>query len=288
MLEKYFGRIPRGKQDAPDIVTMEMKQTAEKRLYAEAETNPQVDIMWHTVPFGHRDSYALEVMAQILSTRTGRLYKGLVLGSGVATEVFARQDSSKWNGLFDAGGEAKEGHKPEEVETAIYSEIDKLKETLVPDQELQKVKNNFAAAEYRKLSSNHAILFQIIGNEGEGDWHEINEAGPKTQAVTAEDIKRVANKYFTKENRNVAIYTRKGGPAAKEDPSLAGLNDEQKSALKMISEKVKAETNLDKLKKAQQSLEAKAAQVEEGDKAFFNLYLKTVQERIAELEKAGK
>ncbi len=35
-------------------------------MYAEAETNPQVDINWHTVPFGHRDSYALEVLAQLL------------------------------------------------------------------------------------------------------------------------------------------------------------------------------------------------------------------------------
>ncbi len=49
----------------------------------------------------------------------------------------------------------------------------------------------------------------LIHNDGVGDWSEINEAGPKHQAVTAEDIKRVANRYFTKENRNVAIYTRK-------------------------------------------------------------------------------
>ena len=68
----------------PDVVTLEVKQVAEKRMNAEAETNPQVDIRWHTVPFGHKDSYALEILAQILSTRTGRLYKGLVLGAQVA------------------------------------------------------------------------------------------------------------------------------------------------------------------------------------------------------------
>ena len=38
----------------------------------------------------------------------------------------------------------------------------------------------------------------LIQNDGEGDWHEINEAGPKIQAVTAADLKRVANKYFAK------------------------------------------------------------------------------------------
>ena len=63
MANKYFERIPRGPKDAPDVVTLEVKQLAEKRMYAEAETNPQVDIIWHTVPFRHKDSYALDILA---------------------------------------------------------------------------------------------------------------------------------------------------------------------------------------------------------------------------------
>jgi predicted Zn-dependent peptidase len=206
---RYFERIPRGPKEPPDVVTVEMKQVAEKRMYAEAETNPQVDIMWHTVPFGHRDSYPLQMFSQVLATRTGRLYKGLVLGSSVATEVYAQQGSMKWGGYFNAGGEAREGHKPEEVEQGIYDQIEKLKQAEVPSDELQKVKNNFAAYEYRRLSANFPILMQLIHSDGTGDWHEINDAGPKIQAVTAADIKRVANKYFTKENRTVGVYTRK-------------------------------------------------------------------------------
>jgi predicted Zn-dependent peptidase len=217
LAEKYLGCIPRGDTEAPDVITMDVKQLAEKRMDAEAETNPQVDILWHTVPFEHRDSYALELLAQILSTRTGRLYKGLVLGSGVATETHASQNSQKWAGYFNAGGEAKEGHTPQQVERGIYTEIAKLKSEDTPADELQKVKNNFAANQYRRLSANFPILMELIHNEGEGDWREVNAAGPKYQAVTAADIKRVANQYFTKENRAVAIYTRKPSSAAKEE-----------------------------------------------------------------------
>jgi predicted Zn-dependent peptidase len=213
MAKSYFERIPRGPKDAPDVVTLEVKQVAEKRMNAEADANPQADILWHTVPFGHKDSYALQILAQILATRTGRLYKGLVLGSGVATEAYATQVSQKWGGYFNAGGEARAGHKPEEVEQGIYEAMEKLKQEDVPADELQKVKNNFAAGEYRRLSSNQPILMHLIQNDGEGDWREINEAGPKIQAVTAADVKRVANKYFVKENRTVAIYTRKPGVA---------------------------------------------------------------------------
>ena len=212
----YFERIPRGQKDPPDVVTLEVKQAAEKRMYAEAEANPQTDILWHTVPFAHKDSYPLQIFGQILSTRTGRLYKGLVLGSGVATEAYATQGSQKLGGYFNSGGEAKDGHKPEEVEQGVYENIEKLKQQEVPPEELQKVKNNFAAAEYRRLSSNFSILMQLIQNEGEGDWHEINDAGPKIRAVTAADVKRVANKYFTRENRSVAIYTRKPGTGTRQ------------------------------------------------------------------------
>jgi len=208
-LERYFGRIARGRQDAPDIVTMEVPQIAEKRMHAEAEANPQVQIQWHTVPFAHRDSYALDILGELLSGRTGRLYKGLVLGSETATEAGAGQNSLKWAGWFSAEGEAREGHTPEEVEKGIYAELEKLKSEEVPADELQKVKNNFAAAEYRKLSSNQAILMQLIFNEGLGDWREFNSASAKYQAVSAEDVKRVAGKYLTKENRAVAVYTRK-------------------------------------------------------------------------------
>ena len=208
---QYFGRIQKGKSEAPEVVTWEIEQPAEKRMYGEAEANPQVDIVWHTVPFGHGDSYALSLLAQVLSTRTGRLYKGLVLGSKVATEASAYPSHRKWAGTFGISGEAAEGQTPEEVERAIYQELDRLKKEDVPPEELQKVKNNFAAYEYRRLTSNMSILMQLIFNDGLGDWREINSAGPKQQAVTAADIRRVANKYLTKENRNVAIYTRKGG-----------------------------------------------------------------------------
>jgi predicted Zn-dependent peptidase len=209
--EAYFGRIPRGAADAPDVVTLEPRQQAEKRMNAEAETNPQIDMVWHTVPFGHPDSYPLTLLGQILSTRTGRLYKGLVLGTQVATDASADQDSGKWAGTFGVSGEVREGRSLDDLEQGMLAELEQLKTEPVPDMELQKVKNNFAAYEYRRLTSNMNILMQLIFYDGLGHWREINEAGPKYQAVTAEDIQRVAREYLTRENRTVAVYTRKPG-----------------------------------------------------------------------------
>lgn len=282
----YFGRIPRGPRAAPEVTTLEVKQTAEKRMYAEAEANPQVDILWHTVPFGHKDGYALDVLARVLSTRTGRLYKGLVLGSQVATDAYAQQDSRKWAGLFNAGGEAKEGHTPQEVEEGIYAELDKLKKEEVPDLELQKVKNNFAAYEYRKLSANSPIMFQLIFFDGLGDWREINQSGAKYQAVTAADLKRVANEYFTKENRTVAVYTRKAGTGGEEDPDLKDLTPEQKGPAKDLLAKIRKETDLNKLRGMLTKFDAQIGQVPAEAKPIFEFGRKKLQERIAQLESA--
>lgn len=283
---KYFARIPRGKIDPPDVVTLEVEQLAEKRMYAEAEANPQVDVAWHTVPFGHRDVYPLNILAQILSTRTGRLYKGLVLGKQVATEVQAGPDTRKWHGMFYVSGEAKEGRTPEDVEKAIYEELEKLKNEDVPENELQKVKNNFAAYEFRRLTSNMSILMQLIQADGHGDWREINNAGPRHQAVTAADVRRVVNKYFTKENRNVAIYTRKAEKpgSGSEMPELSGLSDEQKAAVKAMASRVKQEKDATKLKAALTRMADAEGSADEKLKVMIQIQKKLVQQRLEELK----
>ncbi|HAB17876.1 MAG TPA: pitrilysin family protein [Verrucomicrobiota bacterium] len=286
MVQRYFGRIPAGTQPPPEVTTQEPPQLAEKRMYAEAETNPQVDILWKTVGFQHHDSYPLDILQLLLSNRTGRLYKGLVLGREVATETYAQQDSRKWAGLFNIGGEAKDGKTPEEVEAAIYAELERLKTEPVPDEELQKVKNQFAALEYRKLTTNLAIFFQVLQNEGLGDWREVNESNAKLQAVTAADVQRVANTYFTKEARAVAIYTRKPGTGASgDDPDLAQLSAEQRPVIRRIVDALNSESDASKLKQQLAQMEAQAGQGDPKRQQLQKLIQKKVAERIAELEK---
>ncbi|MCH2603323.1 MAG: insulinase family protein, partial [Pedosphaera sp.] len=192
LAEKYFGRLKKGEGLPPDVVTLEQPQKAEKRFYAEAETNPNVDIYWHTPAFGHKDTYPLSVLAQVLSTRTGRLHKELVLGKKLATDTWAWQGARKYAGEFNMGAEITEGNTPEMAEQEIYRRVEQIKTEPVPAKELQKVKNNFAAAEYRRLSSNHPILMEIMRSEGLGHWRESHEAGPKIQAVTPADWQGVA------------------------------------------------------------------------------------------------
>jgi len=286
MAEKYFGRLKRGKKTVPDVITMEMPQKAEKRFYAEAETNPKVDIYWHTPAFGHKDTYALSVMSKILTGSTGRLKKELVLKSKLATDTFAWTRGMQYAGQFNAGGEVADGKDPAEVEAAIHAVIEKLKTEPVPAKELQKVKNNFAASEYRRLTSNHPILMQIIYTEGTGNWRELNTSGAKLQAVTAADIQRVAKKYFTKENRAVAIYTRKPGTGGDvdEDPLLAGLNGQAKAMARRFISSVNEEKDVAVLKGRLQQIEKQLETAGAKAPPIMKVIRTVLRKRIEELE----
>ncbi len=290
MAERYFGRIPRGKNPPPEMTILPPPWEAEMRMNGEADTNPQVSVNWHTVPFQNKDAYPLQVLAQLLNGRTGRLYKAMVVGDGaVATNVTAGAFSRKYAGEFGVEAEVKDGKTPEDAEKAVYVELEKLKKDLVPAEELQKVKNNFAAQTFRGLQQNFFILLQLMGNEGRGDWREFNGGPKKIQAVTAEDVRRVAQTYLTKENRGVATYTRKAGAAtAPEDPALLAVPEQMRPMVKQTLARLIASTDADKLKQMIAQMESQSAQMPPQMKPATDLILQKARERLTELEKTPK
>ena len=220
---RYFGRLSRGVRPPLEPRTREMPQLAEKRMVASADTNPQVSIRYHSVRDGHVDEPPLVVLGQLLNGRTGRLYKALVEEQEVATSAFGGQSGYKYEGLFELRGTATQGTTPEEVELAIYAELNRLKQELVPERELQKVKNQNAAGTFRDLRSNYGLMMQLLIREGNRGWEHINTDPALYDAVTPEDILRVANTYFTPESRAVAIYYRTEGEEAEADPLVGRL-----------------------------------------------------------------
>lgn len=212
LAEKYFGRLRRGAVPPPEVLTLEPRKEGERRFLAEAPTNPQVEVVWPAVPFQHRDSYAMELLADVLNGRSGRLHRALVR-TGLSPGAGAHQDNRKYGGTFHVSAECKEGHTPDEIEKTLHREIDRLRDQPVPAEELQKVKNQNLAAAYRRLSSNMPILMQLIYSDGLGDWREVNQEPQRLAAVTAEDVQRVARRYLIRDGRAVAVFTRKAGGA---------------------------------------------------------------------------
>jgi predicted Zn-dependent peptidase len=290
LLERYFGRLKRGPL-APEVVTLEPKSLGEKRFYAEAETSPTVRVWWQGVSVVHRDFAVLDLLTDILSGRTGRLTKALVLDQKIANNASAYVNGQKYGGFVGAEITVKDGQEPSTVEASLYEVLGKLKTELVPDQELQKVKNQAKANAYRRLSNATFIMFQLLQNDGSGDWRKINTQAEEVDAVTAADIQRAAKLYFTKETRAVGIFTRKAaesGATPEEDPDIAALPAEAKPMARQAVGRIKAEKDPAKLKAQLAEMQGQASQVPPQMKPIFDLLLKRAEERLAELEKEGK
>ena len=287
LLERYFGRIPRGQTDPPPVVTLEPKQIAEKRFNAEAETSPTVRIWWKGVSFVHKDFGPLDLLTDILEGRTGRLYKGLVLGRQVANEVSASVDQRKYGGIFQVESVVKDGKEPAAVEQAVYEEIEKLQKEPVPPEELQKVKNQAKANAYRRLASPISVAIQLMVYDALGDWKYINTSPDRTDAVTAEDLQRVAKDYLTKETRTVAIFLRKEGAAA-EDPEIAKLPPQAQAMVRQNLKQIESETDAARLQEGIAQMQQMAGQVPPEMKAALDIVVKRAQERLTALSSEKK
>ncbi len=287
LLERYFGRIPRGKVDPPPVVTLEPKSLGEQRYAASAETSPTVRIWWKGVPFVHKDAAALDLLSDVLSGRTGRLYKGLVLGKQIANEAQASVDIRKYSGIFELESVVKDGKDPAEVEKAVDEEIAKIQKDPLPAEELQKVKNQFKANAYRRLSSPFFIAVQLMVYDALGDWRYINNAAEKADAVTAADIQRVAQTYLTKENRTVGVFLRKESAVA-EDPAIAALTPAAQAMVRQGLKQIEGETDAEKLRQGMGQMKAMAGQAPPEFKPGIDLLLKKAEERLATLESGKK
>jgi len=295
LAKQYFGRIPRGAKPPVPIITEEPKPIAERRLDGEADANPIVSVRFHTVAMGHTDEAALDVLAQLLSGKTGRLYKRLVTKEEAAIgEPSAQHSSRKYAGYFEIEATVKEGQTPEQVEQMMLEEVDKLREGEISDHELQKVKNQVLAFSVQRLRSNIGLMFQLAIYDLWYDWSYMNEAPERMLQVTVDDVHRMVKTYLEPKTRTVAIYRTKPGGSKEADPelaaALASLPAEAQGAVKMQLSKIKESNDLEKLQTGLQRLEQALAsgQVPEEQKGLMNVMMKTMKSRVAELEAAKK
>ncbi|MFH1892269.1 MAG: pitrilysin family protein [Candidatus Zixiibacteriota bacterium] len=207
--EKYFGKIPRG-PEPPIITTLEPEQKGERRVIVEFDASPSINIGWHCPPIGHPDNAALDVLTSILSQgRTSRFNKSIVEEQKLATRASIYSSSSRYTDLIAAYATPLQPHTCAEAEQAIYDEIDKLKIEPVSEWELQKIRNQLDADFIRGMDSNLGMGWRLAHYYAmTGDWKYMLTSYENMKKVTAADIMRVANEYFSPDERTVVTLVK--------------------------------------------------------------------------------
>jgi len=209
LIAKYFGSIPKGTKELYRPSIVEPAQTAEKRttFYDNIQLPALIFSYRAPKPFT-KDAYAMQLLAQLLSQgNSSRLRNALVDKQQKAVEVGAFPMPSEDPGVVMMFTIANMGIKNAELETAMNEEIEKVRTTLISDEEYKKLMNQI---ESDFINQNRRIL-GIIENLATNytylkNTNLVNTELALYQQVTKEDIMRVAKQYLTKENRLVVDY----------------------------------------------------------------------------------
>jgi len=207
VIEEAFGDIPAG--DEPEHHRYEdPPQTGERRVVVHREASlPYVILGYHVPNLSHEDSHVLEVIAALLSSgKSARLYENIVLGKTLAISAGAEYSLLSVDPpLFQLYAEPLPGKGAEQLEAALVEEVERLRNRPVGDRELQKAKNQLEAA---FVFGRDSLFFQgmlLARYEIAAGWENIRNYLPSIRQVTADDIQRVAEKYFHSRNRTVGI-----------------------------------------------------------------------------------
>jgi zinc protease len=222
LVEQHFGPVPRGPAP-PRAKVEEPAQTAARRDTLALEVQVPVVVGGYHVPrAADPDVPALEVLASVLSAgESSRLHQRLVRQDRVAIAAGGVVESMEDSGLFITYAAYLPARDPAKVQRALLEEVARVRDRAVSTVELDKAKNQLAAAFIFGLQTVDGIAtslgqYQYV----HGDWREFTKGASRYLAVTAADVTRVARKYLV--DANLTLLTLQPTPAGASAPPQVG------------------------------------------------------------------
>ncbi|MBM4123583.1 MAG: insulinase family protein [Nitrospira sp.] len=207
-ITRLFASIPPRPLPSQHVVA-EPEQRGERRIVVKRDAQLPFVMAGYRVPnFTDADSYPLTILESILSQgKSARLYRSLVYEQKKALAVGAEYSLLQADPeLFYFFAVVAPGQKVEEVEQTLYREIELLQTAPPTALELQRAKNQIEASYVFGQDSNfrQAMLLGQAETVGAG-WRHVGQFLERLHQVTAEDVQRVAQRYFVPDARTVGI-----------------------------------------------------------------------------------
>jgi predicted Zn-dependent peptidase len=213
LVQKFFGTIPKGadKIYRPQIVEPPLTSEVRDTVYDQIQL-PAVVQAYRIPAQGTEDYYAVSMLGTLLSQgQSSRLYRALVDEQQKALFVGNFPLSMEDPGLSIAFSISNMGVNTKELEAAMDAEIEKTQRELISDTEYQKLRNQTESDFVQGNSTMIGIAESLANYEMYyGDANLINTEIDRYLKVTREDIQRVAQKYFSRNNRVVLYFLPEG------------------------------------------------------------------------------
>lgn len=207
LAKMYFGDIPPASEPVPPVTTIEPDQRGERRFTIEGNSQPIMLIGYHGVSESHPDFEALDLLGNILSNgRTSRLYKKLVDEEKMALQVgaFNGFPGTRFSSMFLTLAVPNMNVSADSLELAVYEEFEAAKEGAITQEELDRARTNIRAGIIRGLANNMGLAINFASTHAtKGDWRDVFKQLERYNAVTLDDLQRVAQKYLVEDNRTV-------------------------------------------------------------------------------------
>lgn len=207
LVGKWFGPIPAGEKYHRNL-PQEPEQTEERRETVNAKVPlNSLYMAFHAPGRTYAASYPAELLVDILSRgNSSRIHKSLLKEKQLFSEIHAHLSGSLDAGMLIIEGKPTENISIEEAEAAVWEELEKLKNELVPEAELTKVKNK---TESTMVFSEMSLLEKAMNLayfELMGDAENLNHETEKYLAITAEEVREQAQKIFRRKNLSTLVY----------------------------------------------------------------------------------
>ncbi len=154
LVEKYFGPIPAGKP-IPRAMAATPPITIQKRVTVGDQVElPRTYLAWITDPVFSQGDAECDLMAKILGGgKSSRLYRSLVYKKRIAQDIGAQQYSLALGSIFTIEATSKPGIGPQQIEDAIWEELDRFQKDGPTDSELERARNTIESAIIRALET---------------------------------------------------------------------------------------------------------------------------------------
>lgn len=207
LIKKYYGVYAHSPAPIPAIYTEEPAQTGERRVVIKRPGELGTVIIAHKVPNGRDgDQPALDVLDAILSSgKNARLYRALV-DQGLALNAGAGTDLLHDLSLHTVYAMLAPGATHAQVEKALLGEIAKIKSEGVTAAEVERVKQQYIAADAYKRDGTAAIAAEINEWIAVGDWTLYVTFPQKVRVVTPADVQRVARQYLKEDQSTTGWF----------------------------------------------------------------------------------